>query len=108
MIMTCTSKCFILDRSIKPGQAIDIPEALLNSDLVKSSFAAPKTAEEINAATARAARVQDQAELTATEIKRRLDELGIAYKSNASKEALKQILAAHLASQEEAAKASPA
>ena len=108
MIMTCTSKCFILDRSIKPGQSIDVPEAMIDTDIVKASFRKPESPDEQKAAAEAAQATAAAGELSAAELKRRLDELGIGYKGNASKEALKQILAAHQASQEEAAKASPA
>ena len=97
MIMTCHSKCFFLDRSIKPGQSIDVPEAMLDTDLVKASFAKPETVEAAKEAEAAAAASVAGAELTYDELKRRLDEIGVAYKGNASKEALKNILAAQLA-----------
>ena len=97
MIMICKNKCFVLDRSVKPGQSIDIPEAMLESDVVKSSFQKPQSAEEAKAAEESAAKTEASGELTVAEMKRRLDEMGIKYKGNASREALKNILAAQTA-----------
>ena len=97
MIMTCHTKCFFLDRSIKPGQSIDVPEAMLDTDLVKASFAKPESPEEARAAAESAQADAASGELTVAEMKRRLDEMGIKYKGNASREALKNILAAQTA-----------
>ena len=97
MILICTKKCFLFDRSVKPGQPLDIPETMLNSDIVKSSFAKPETVEAAKKAEQSAAAIEANAELSYDELKRRLDEIGVAYKGNASKEALKNILAAQLA-----------
>ena len=97
MIMTCHSKCFFLDRSIKPGQSIDVPEAMLDTDLVKSSFRKPESPEEQKAAAEAAQATDSAGELSVAEMKRRLDEMGIKYKGNASREVLKNILAAQTA-----------
>ncbi|HRT05776.1 MAG TPA: hypothetical protein P5204_08760 [Kiritimatiellia bacterium] len=100
MIMTCHTKCFFLDRSIKPGQSIDVPEAMLDTDLVKASFRKPESPEEQKAAAEAAQATAAAAELSVPEMKRRLDEMGIKYKGNASRETLKNILAAQTSIQD--------
>ena len=97
MIMTCHTKCFFLDRSIKPGQSIDVPEAMIDTDIVKSSFRKPESPEEQKAAAEAAQATDSAGELSVAEMKRRLDEMGIKYKGNASREVLKNILAAQTA-----------
>ena len=94
MIMTCHTKCFFLDRSIKPGQSIDVPEAMIDTDIVKASFRKPESPDEQKAAAEAAQATAAAGELSVAEMKRRLDEMGIKYKGNASREALKNILAA--------------
>ena len=94
MIMTCHTKCFFLDRSIKPGQSIDVPEAMIDTDIVKASFRKPESPDEQKAAADAAQATAAAGELSVPEMKRRLDEMGIKYKGNASREALKNILAA--------------
>ena len=104
MILICTQKCFFLDRTIKPGQPCDVPQALLGSDLVKASFAKPETVEAAKAAEASADGIAAKTELSATELKRRLDDMGIAYKGNASREVLQNTYNAHMAAQADAQK----
>lgn len=95
MILICKHKAYIAGRTFKKGDAWDVPADLVDTDVVKSSFIRPETAEAAKQAEQKAQSNEKAKELTATEIKRRLDELGIAYRGNASKEALQQILAAH-------------
>lgn len=97
MIMTCHSKCFFLDRSIKPGQSIDVPEAMIDTDIVKASFRKPESPDEQKAAAEAAQATAAAGELSVAEMKRRLDEMGVKYKGNASREALKNILSAQSA-----------
>lgn len=100
MIMTCHTKCFFLDRSIKPGQSIDVPEAMIDTDLVKASFRKPESPDEQKAAAEAAQATAAAGELSVPEMKRRLDEMGIKYKGNSSREALKNILAAQTSVQD--------
>lgn len=100
MIMTCHTKCFFLDRSIKPGQSIDVPEAMIDTDIVKASFRKPESPDEQKAAAEAAQATAAAGELSVPEMKRRLDEMGIKYKGNASREALKNILAAQTSVQD--------
>lgn len=100
MIMTCHTKCFFLDRSIKPGQSIDVPEAMIDTDIVKASFRKPESPDEQKAAAEAAQATAAAGELSVPEMKRRLDEMGIKYKGNASREALKNILAAQTSIQD--------
>ena len=100
MIMTCHTKCFFLDRSIKPGQSIDVPEAMIDTDIVKASFRKPESPDEQKAAAEAAQATAAAGELSVAEMKRRLDEMGIKYKGNASREALKNILAAQTSVQD--------
>jgi hypothetical protein len=100
MIMTCHTKCFFLDRSIKPGQSIDVPEAMIDTDIVKASFRKPESPDEQKAAAEAAQATAAAGELSVPEMKRRLDEMGIRYKGNASREALKNILAAQTSVQD--------
>lgn len=100
MIMTCHTKCFFLDRSIKPGQSIDVPEAMIDTDIVKASFRKPESPDEQKAAAESAQATAAAGELSVPEMKRRLDEMGIKYKGNASREALKNILAAQTSVQD--------
>lgn len=100
MIMTCHTKCFFLDRSIKPGQSIDVPEAMIDTDIVKASFRKPESPEEQKAAAEAAQAMAAAGELSVPEMKRRLDEMGIKYKGNASRETLKNILAAQTSIQD--------
>lgn len=91
--LICTKKCFYRDRSIKSGQAVNIPESDLNLDLVKSSFDVPKTPEQAETAKASAAVAAEKARLPVSELKRRLDAMGISYKGNASRESLEAFYA---------------
>lgn len=100
MIMTCHTKCFFLDRSIKPGQSIDVPEAMIDTDIVKASFRKPESPDEQKAAAEAAQATAAAGELSVAEMRRRLDEMGIKYKGNASREALKNILAAQTSVQD--------
>ena len=100
MIMTCHTKCFFLDRSIKPGQSIDVPEAMIDTDIVKASFRKPESPDEQKAAAEAAQATAAAGELSVPEMKRRLNEMGIKYKGNASREALKNILAAQTSIQD--------
>ena len=100
MIMTCHTKCFFLDLSIKPGQSIDVPEAMIDTDIVKASFRKPESPDEQKAAAEAAQATAAAGELSVPEMKRRLDEMGIKYKGNASREALKNILAAQTSVQD--------
>lgn len=90
MIMICTRKCFFLDKSVRPGTPVDIPDTLLDTDLVKSSFRAPE-GKEGPSAEAKAKELDEKADLTATELKRRLDQMGVAYRGNSSREALDKL-----------------
>lgn len=105
MILICKHKAFYKGRSIRPGEACDIPDDEIQSDRVKASFETPATAEAKKNAEAKLVQQEAARELSAAELKRRLDELGIPYKGNASKDALKQMLAAHLSAQDDAGKA---
>lgn len=82
MKLTCSHRCFFMGRSIKSGTVVDVPENLLDSPIVKSSFSKPD-------ARAMPEHVEkeafDPASLTAAEYRRRLDEMGVAYSPRASK-----------------------
>lgn len=82
MKLTCSHRCFFMGRSIKSGTVVDVPENLLDSPIVKSSFSKP----DVPVAPAQEAREEfDPASLTAAEYRRRLDEMGVAYSPRASK-----------------------
>ena len=74
---------------------------MLDLDVVMSSFAKPENAEAAKEAEAQAQNAEAGKELTVVEMKRRLDEMGVAYKGNASRETLRRILETQLSVRDE-------
>lgn len=90
MILICKRKCFLMGRSINPGQSMDIPENLLSADIVRSSFRIPQEKEKEKAEDI-ARKEMERSKLAPDEIKRRLAEMGVAYRKNASPESLEKL-----------------
>ena len=86
MKLICIHKCLWKDRTIKPKTILDIAESDLKNPVILSSFAVPaeETPEEPAAAS-------DKSRLTKAELRRRLDEIGVAYDEKASRDALEKI-----------------
>ena len=97
MKLVCTHKCFLLGRSIKSGEVVEIPEALLEKDNVKSSFATPEEVE-----VAEKAAEADRSDLSATEYSRRLEDAGVAVPPKATRAELKKLYVATFAPRKEA------
>lgn len=92
MKLVCTHKCQVLGRSIYPGAVVDIPEALIKSDVVRSSFDTPEAVEKEQ----KVAEIMD-GDMSPAEYRRRLDEFGVAYAPKATKTELKKLYAAQVA-----------
>lgn len=91
MKMICKHKCFFNERSVKKDDVVDIPENLLKSDIVKSSFKAI----EGDPAPAAPAKPQEN-DLTDAEMVRRLTEWGVNVPSTIKPDGLKKLYLSQL------------
>jgi len=100
----CKRKCFFLDRSIRPGEIVDIPAkvAEAKADILGSSFS-PFDADKAKPAAPEQNPLADPAALTDDEKKRRLVEWGVTFNSRIKKADLEKLyteqVATHLPKQ---------
>jgi hypothetical protein len=87
----CKYKCFFRGRSTFPGEVFDLTPIEAKSDLVKSSFACEFDPSEALKT------LSPDAELTSDEYRRRLTEMGLAFKARDDKATLAKIYAGALA-----------
>ena len=96
MKFVCTHKCFFQDRSIKDRQVVEIAESDV-TDLVRSSFRPVEQDERVEASEHRTDDERSSpTEMTMSEMKRRLDAIGVSYGARITKPALTELyLAQH-------------
>ena len=94
MKMICSHRVNYKGRCYKPGAIVEISAEEANTDIVLSSFVGPEAAAESGLD---AIPQKGDSSLTVNELKRRLDEMGVAYSARAAKPELADLYAKQFA-----------